>query len=44
MSDIFNSLLWHDAELLELSVDRHNAGERDEVRQRVSGLKATKHS
>ena len=35
MSDIFNSLPWHDAELLELSVDRRNAGARDEVRLRV---------
>lgn len=36
MSDIFNSLPWHDAELLELLVDRRNAGERDEVRMRVA--------
>jgi hypothetical protein len=36
MSDIFNSLPWHDAELLELLVDRRNAGERDEVRLRVA--------
>ena len=35
MSDIFNSLPWHDAELLELLVDRRAAGERDEVRLRV---------
>ena len=32
MSDIFNSLPWHDTELLELLVDRRNAGERDGVR------------
>lgn len=36
MNDTFNSLPWHDAELLELSVDRRNAGERDEVRLRVA--------
>jgi hypothetical protein len=36
MKDIFNSLPWHDAELLELSVDRRNAGECDEVRLRVA--------
>ena len=35
MNDIFSCLPWHDAELLELSVDRRNAGERDEVRMRV---------
>lgn len=31
----FNSLPWHDARILELVVDRHDAGERDEVRLRV---------
>jgi hypothetical protein len=36
MNDIFSSLPWHDAELLELSVDRRNAGEHDEVRIRVA--------
>jgi len=36
MSDIFNSLPWHDAELLELMVDRRSAGDRDEVRLRVA--------
>lgn len=36
MSDIFHSLPWHDAELLELLVDRRNAGARDEVRLRVA--------
>lgn len=35
MSHVFNSLPWHDAELLELAVDRRNARERDEVRLRV---------
>lgn len=36
MNDIFDSLPWHDAELLELSVDRRNAGACDEVRLRVA--------
>ncbi|WP_439529139.1 hypothetical protein [Pannonibacter sp.] len=36
MTDTFNSLPWHDAELLELMVDRRNAGARDEVRLRVA--------
>ena len=36
MSDIFNSLPWHGAELLELLVDGRKAGERDEVRLRVA--------
>jgi hypothetical protein len=35
MNDNFNSLPWHDAELLELSIDRRNAGECDEVRLRI---------
>lgn len=36
MNITFNSLPWHDAELMELFVDRRNAGERDEVRLRVA--------
>jgi hypothetical protein len=32
----FDSLPWHDAALLEVSVDRRNAGERDEVRLKVA--------
>ena len=36
MNDTFNSLPWHDAELLELRVDRRSAAERDEVRLRVA--------
>lgn len=36
MNDTFNSLPWHDAELLELLIDRRNPGERDEVRVRVA--------
>jgi hypothetical protein len=36
MSDIFNSLPWHDAELLELLVDRRNPGVCDEVRLRIA--------
>jgi hypothetical protein len=36
MNDIFDSLPWHDAQLLELSVDRRCAGECDEVRLRVA--------
>ncbi len=35
MSDDFNILPWHDAELLELLLDRREPGERDEVRVRV---------
>lgn len=35
MSGTFNSLPWHDAELLELRVDRRNAGKCDEVRLRI---------
>lgn len=35
MNAVFNSLPWHDAELMELLVDRRNAGERDEVLLRV---------
>lgn len=36
MTADFDSLPWHDAELLELLVDRRNAGECDEVHLRVS--------
>jgi hypothetical protein len=36
MNATFDSLPWHDAALLELSVDRRNAGERDEVHLRVA--------
>ena len=32
MSDVFESLSWHDAELLELTIDRRSAGVIDEVR------------
>lgn len=32
MTDSFDSLPWHDAELLELSIDRRSPGARDEVR------------
>ena len=35
MTDDFNSLPWHDTELLELLVDRHDPGVCDEVRLRV---------
>jgi len=35
MTDSFNSLPWHDAELLELTIDRRNPGARDEVRLQV---------
>ncbi|MBR0730813.1 hypothetical protein JQ595_18900 [Bradyrhizobium japonicum] len=35
MADSFNSLPWHDAELLELAIDRRNPGARDEVRLQV---------
>lgn len=35
MNADFDSLPWHDAELLELLVDRRHAGECDEVRLRV---------
>ncbi len=35
MNDRFTSLPWHDAELLELSIDRRCPGERDEVRLQV---------
>jgi hypothetical protein len=35
MSDNFNDLPWHDARLLNLSIDRRHAGERDEVRFQV---------
>jgi hypothetical protein len=35
MNADFDSLPWHDAELLEMLVDRRNAGECDEVRLRV---------
>jgi hypothetical protein len=44
MSCSFDSLPWHDAELLELLVDRRAPGERDEVCIRVAwpqGEKAT---
>jgi hypothetical protein len=36
VSDNFNDLPWHDAVLLNLSIDRHRAGERDEVLIQVS--------
>lgn len=36
MNANFDSLPWHDAALLEVSVDRRNAGECDEVRLRVA--------
>jgi hypothetical protein len=36
MNATFDSLPWHDAALLEVSVDRRNAGECDEVRLRVA--------
>ena len=36
MTDSFDALPWHDAELLEISVDRRHAGERDEVRLRIA--------
>lgn len=36
MNTAFNSLPWHDAALLEMSVDRRNAGARDEVRLQVA--------
>ena len=36
MNATFDSLPWHDAALLEISVDRRNAGECDEVRLRVA--------
>jgi len=32
MIEKFNSLPWHDAQLLEVLVDRRQAGQRDEVR------------
>lgn len=35
MTDSFDSFPWHDAELLELSIDRRNPGARDEVRLHV---------
>ncbi|TWB01872.1 hypothetical protein [Bradyrhizobium stylosanthis] len=35
MADSFNSLPWHDAQLLELTIDRRNPGARDEVRVQV---------
>jgi hypothetical protein len=35
MIDSFNSLPWHDAQLLELMIDRRRAGERDDVQLRV---------
>jgi hypothetical protein len=44
MNTAFNSLPWHDAVLMELLVDRRNAGERDEVRVRLAwpqGLETT---
>src|SRR5690348_12900134 len=36
MTDSFELLPWHDAELLEIMVDRRHAGECDEVRLRVA--------
>lgn len=36
VSEDFNDLPWHDAVLLNLSIDRQHAGERDEVRIQVS--------
>ena len=36
MNKSFNELPWHDAELLEIFVDRRHAGERDDVRLRVA--------
>jgi len=35
MIESFDSLPWHDAELLELTIDRRNPGVRDEVRLQV---------
>jgi hypothetical protein len=35
MTGSFDSLPWHDAELLELSIDRRRPGARDEVRLQV---------
>lgn len=36
MNATFDSLPWHDAELLEMSIDRRSAGEFDEVRLQVA--------
>ena len=36
MNNTFETLPWHDAELLEVTVDRRMAGECDEVRMRVA--------
>jgi hypothetical protein len=36
MNNTFETLPWHDAELLEVTVDRRKAGECDEVRMRVA--------
>jgi hypothetical protein len=36
MSNSFNVLSWHDAELREVLVDRHHPGASDEVRLRIA--------
>jgi hypothetical protein len=42
MNDCFNSLLWHDSELLEIHIDRRRPGHVDDVRIEVSWSDGTR--